>query len=111
MQLVEIAVEVDRSFAVPQQPNDFERLLVAADGLGEIEPVGHGVLGLAAAEAEDETAVGQMVDGERALRQQGRMPTYRVDNTRRQWHVLRQHCRRSRDGHAVQVESGQKLTM
>ena len=103
MQVVELAVEIDGAIAFPEQPDDVQRFLEAADGLGEVEPIRHGVLGLAAAETEDEAALGEVVDGQRALRKQHGMPSHRVDNAGRQRHVLRQHRCSGRDRHAVEM--------
>lgn len=40
LELVELAVEVDEAVAVPQQLDDLDRFLEAADRLGEVEAVG-----------------------------------------------------------------------
>ena len=103
VQAVELPVEVDGSFAVPEQPNDLERLFEAADRSVEIEPVGYGVLGLAASESEDEPALGEMVDGQRALREQRGMSAHRIDDAGHQRHVRREHRSGGRDRHGVQV--------
>ena len=70
MQPVEPAVEVDRAVAFPQQPDHLQRFGEPSDRLGEVEAVRHGVLGLATAEAEDEPAPREVVDGQRALCEQ-----------------------------------------
>lgn len=129
VQRVELAVEVDRAVGVPEQPDHPQGFLEAADGTGEIEAVGHGVFAFAAAQAEDEATLGQVVEGQCGLREQGGMAAHGVDHGADQRHPLGQHCRRGRDrepvqvpvrrGEAVarsvnsgaQIESGQKLTM
>src|SRR3546814_19550698 len=60
MEFEELAVEVDRNFAVPQQANDFQRFFEAADRLRERETVRHGVLGPVTAEAEVDAAFGTL---------------------------------------------------
>src|SRR3546814_15200682 len=78
----ELSAEVDQTFAVAQQSNNFQRFCEAADRLREIETVRHGVLGLATAEAEDEAAFRQMVDRQRALREQRRVASQDRKSTR-----------------------------
>ena len=130
VQVVELAVEVDRAVAVPQQPDDVQRLLEAGDRLGEVEAIRHGVLGLAAAEAEDEAALGEVVEGQRGLRQHRRdagapcRPRWSTSGTflvstaaaaatamPSRWRCGDGETVARSVNSGVQIESGQKLTM
>jgi hypothetical protein len=102
MQPVELPVEVDRPVALPEQPDHPQRFLEPGDGPGEVEPVRQGVLAFAAAETEDESAAGQVVDGQRGLSQHRGMAADGVDDGGDQRDVLRQ--RRGCGGYCKAVE-------
>ena len=103
LESIELSVETHGPVAVPEQADDVQRLLEPADRSVEVEAVGLDVLGLTATQTEDEPALGQMVDRQRGLRQRRRMAAHGVDDAGDQWHVLGEHGRSGRDGHAVEV--------
>ena len=59
--------------ALPEPPDDGERLLEARDALGERDAVRRGVLALAVADAEDRAAAGQVVERDEGLGKRRRM--------------------------------------
>ena len=103
VQRVEPPLEIDRAVAVPEQPDHRQRLLETADRSREVEAVGHGVLALAAAQAEDEAALGEVVDGQRRLGQHGGMAAHGVDDGADKRNLLGQHRGRGRYRQPVQV--------
>ena len=74
----ELALEADRPVRLPEQPQDLDRLLEAADRLLPLEAVGSHVHALAGAEPEDRAPARQVVDRQRLLGEHRRMPVDRV---------------------------------
>ncbi len=97
-----MAVEVDRAVGAPQQLDHREGFLETADRTREVEAVGQRVFALAAAQPEDEAPLGQVVDGQRRLREQRGVAADRVDHGADQGDPLGQNG--GRGGHGQSVE-------